>query len=195
VLGALATSHKVGIAVIAGVFIAFALASSFLLPSRWPGFPGRRVGLFVAVTVLLTAGMLAAVIALAGEPKEERSAAGAETTTSAAATTTTATTTTTAPPAAKGDAAAGKALFSSQGCSACHTFKPAGATAKVGPDLDKVATDAQKANHGSVDQYVAESIKDPNAYVVPGYPKGVMPSFAGLSDKQVGDLVAFVTGG
>ena len=190
-LGALATSHKVGIAVIAGVFIAFALVSSFVLPSRWANFPGRRVGLFVAVTALLTAGMLAAVIALAGEPKEERSAAGEETTT-AAATTTTATTT--APPAAKGDPAAGKTLFGTQGCTACHTFKPAGATAKVGPDLDKVVDDAKKANQ-PVDQYVTESIKDPNAYVAPGFPKGVMPSFASLSDKQVRDLVAFVTSG
>jgi mono/diheme cytochrome c family protein len=186
VLGALATSHKVGIAVIAGVFIAFALISSFALPARWPNFPGRRVGLFVAVTILLTAGMLGAVIALAKEPKEERSTAGEGATTAAA-------TTTAAPPATKGDPAAGKALFTAQGCIACHTFKPAGATAKVGPDLDKVAADAPKANEGPVDAYVAESIKDPNAYVVPGYPMGVMPSFAALSDKQVADLVAFIT--
>jgi mono/diheme cytochrome c family protein len=193
VLAGLATSHKIGIAVVAGVFIAFALASSFLIPAWRPNFPGKQVGLFVAVTVLLTAGMLGAVIALAKEPKEERGAAGKETTTAAA--TTTAATTTTAPPAAKGDAAAGKALFSAQGCSACHTFKPAGATAKVGPDLDNVAADAQKANRGSVEQYVTESIKDPSAYVVPGYPNGVMPTFSSLSDKQVADLVAFVTGG
>jgi cytochrome c551/c552 len=190
VLASLATSHKVGIAVIAGVFIAFALVSSFAIPSRWPNFPGRRVGWFVLVTALLTAGMLAAVIALAAEPKEERSAGGEETTT---AQTTSAPTTTTTAPATKGDPAAGKALFGSPGCTACHTFKPAGSTAKVGPDLDKVADDAQKANHGSVDEYVAESIKDPNAYVVPGYPQGVMPSFSGLSDKQVADLVAFIT--
>ncbi len=194
-LSALATSHKVGIAVVAGVFIAFALASSFLVPAWQPSFPGRRVGLFVALTVLLTAGMLAAVIALAAEPKEERAAAGEQTT----AETTTAGTTTAKPtpsaPAAKGDAAAGKSLFSAQGCSACHTFKPAGSTAKVGPDLGNVAADAQKANRGSLEQYVAESIEDPNAYVVPGYPKGVMPAFTSLSDKQVADLVAFVTSG
>ena len=190
VLSALATSHKVGIAVVAGVFIAFALASSFLVPAWQPSFPGRRVGLFVALTVLLTAGMLAAVIALAAEPKEERAAANEQTT----AETTTANPRPSAPPA-KGDAAAGRSLFSAQGCSACHTFEPAGSTAKVGPDLDKVAADAQKANRGSVEQYVAESIQNPNAYVVPGYPEGVMPAFTSLSDKQVSDLVAFVTGG
>jgi mono/diheme cytochrome c family protein len=192
VLSALATGHKVGIAVVAGVFIAFALASSFLLPALRPQFPGRRVRFFSVVTVLLTAGMLATVIALAGEPKEKREAAG-ETTTEA--TTTTTTKPAPAPPAA-GDAAAGKLLFSSQGCNACHTFKPAGSNASVGPDLDHLAADAAKANRGSVQQYATESIKDPNAYVVPGFPQGVMPTNFGssLSDKQIADLVAFVTG-
>ncbi len=42
--------------------------------------------------------------------------------------------------------------------------------------------------------YATESIEDPNAYVVPGFPKGVMPQFQ-LSDKQVADLVAFLTSG
>jgi mono/diheme cytochrome c family protein len=194
VLSALATSHKVGIAVVAGVFIAFALAASFLLPSLQPSFPGRRVGLFVVVTVLLTSGMLASVIALAGEPKEKRGAAGEETTTAAGTTTGAATTTTAPSPSNKGDPAAGKALFSAQGCNSCHTFKPAGATGKVGPDLDKLADDAKKANRGSPEQYATESIKDPSAYVVPGFPKGVMPTF-NLSDKQIADLVAFLTTG
>jgi mono/diheme cytochrome c family protein len=186
VLGALAGSHKVGIAVVAGVFIAFALSSSFLLPRLRPQFPGRRVGWFVAITVLITAGMLATVIALAGEPKEAREAEAAPgTTTNQPAP---------SPPhaAPKGDAAAGKQLFNAQGCSSCHMFKPAGATGTVGPDLDNLASDAQKANRGSVEQYATESIEDPNAYVVPGFPKGVMPTFQ-LTKKQVGDLVAFLT--
>ena len=60
--------------------------------------------------------------------------------------------------------------------------------------LDHLATDAQTANRGSLDQYTTESIKDPNAYVVPGFPSGVMPSFgATLGDKQVADLVAYLT--
>jgi cytochrome c551/c552 len=188
VLSALATSHKVGIAAIAGVFILFAFASSFLLPAVWPSFPGKYVGLFVVVCVLLTAGMLASVIALAREPKEERAAAGEKTTAAAP------TRTSRASAPAAGDAAAGKALFNAQGCKACHTFKPAGATGKVGPDLDHLAADAAKANRGSTAEYAAESIKDPGAYVVPGYPNGVMPKF-NLSDKQIADLVAFLTSG
>jgi mono/diheme cytochrome c family protein len=75
-----------------------------------------------------------------------------------------------------GDAAAGKTLFGAQGCGGCHTYKPAGSTGKVGPDLD-----------------TAQSIKNPTAYTVPGYPSGVMPSYSSLKDKQVADLVAFLT--
>ncbi len=188
-LGALATGHKVGIAVVAGVFIAFALASSFLLPALRPQFPGRRVGLFALVTAMVTAGMLATIIALAGEPKEARGAEGATGTE-----TTAPSPTTPAPAAPAGDAAAGKQLFAAQGCGSCHTFKPAGATGTVGPDLDHLAADAAKADRGSVQQYAAESIEDPSAYVVPGFPSGVMPTFQ-LSQKQVSDLVAFVTAG
>ena len=46
---------------------------------------------------------------------------------------------------ATGDAAAGKALFASSGCVACHVFKPAGSTGKVGPDLDELKGSAAKA--------------------------------------------------
>jgi mono/diheme cytochrome c family protein len=194
VLAGLATSHKIGLALVAGVFIAFALICSFVLPAKWPNFPGKRMGLFIGVSVALTAAMLAAVIALAAEPKEEHGTAAGEETT-VAATSTAAATTPAKPPPPAGDAAAGKTLFTAQGCVACHTFKPAGATAKVGPDLDNLAADAEKANRGTVEEYAAESIEDPTAYTVPGYPAGVMPAFNSLSDKQVGDLVAFLTAG
>ena len=191
----LATSHKIGLALVAAAFIGFALICSFVLPAKWPSFPGKHVGLFVAVAVCFTAAQLAAVVFLAREPIEEHvnAVAGEEAVASGGATTTSASTTPAKPPPPAGNATAGKALFTAQGCVACHTFKPAGATAKVGPDLDNLAADAQKANRGTVEEYAAESIKDPTAYTVPGYPSGVMPSFAALSDKQVGDLVAFLT--
>jgi mono/diheme cytochrome c family protein len=191
VLSALATGHKVGIAVVAGVFIVFALSSAFLLPRLRPQFPGSRVGLFVAASVLLTVGMLSTVIVLAREPKAARGAAGATTPTA-----TTATGTTAAPATPAGAPAAGKALFASQGCSACHTFTPAHATGVVGPNLDHLAADAAKANRGSVVQYATESIKNPGAYVVPGFPNGVMPTtFGSLGAKKIADLVAFLTSG
>ena len=91
--------------------------------------------------------------------------------------------------------APGKAVFSSQGCGACHTYTPAGpeAVGKIGPDLDKLAQYAQKANQGTVKQFAAMSITDPGAYVESGY-QNVMPtSFANLPKKQLADLVAFLT--
>ena len=96
----------------------------------------------------------------------------------------------------KGDAAAGKQIFlGAGGCGGCHTYTPAGTNGKVGPDLDNLAEDAQKANHGTVQDYAHESILNPGAYVVPGYSNS-MPSFAGqLDEKQVADLVAFLTQG
>ena len=96
-------------------------------------------------------------------------------------------------PTATGDPAAGKALFAAQGCNACHTFTPAGSKGTVGPDLDKLAADAQKAGQPLAD-YTETSITDPNGYVAPGFPKGVMPTtYSSLSDQQLADLVAFLT--
>ena len=90
--------------------------------------------------------------------------------------------------------AAGKALYDSNGCGGCHTFKPAASKGKVGPDLDNLAADAKKANRGSLEQYTRESIEDPDAYIVPGFPKGVMPTFKGkLTDSQINELVTFLT--
>jgi cytochrome c551/c552 len=95
---------------------------------------------------------------------------------------------------AKGDPAAGKTLFAKNGCAACHTFKPAGAVGKVGPDLDNLAQEATGAKQ-PLDQFVRISITDPNGYVAPGYNPGVMPTFSTLTPTQVADLVAFLTQG
>jgi len=93
----------------------------------------------------------------------------------------------------KGDATAGKKLFASNGCGGCHTYAPAGSNGKVGPDLDNLADDAQKANQGSLDQFVETSIVNPSAYVESGY-QDVMPkSYGNLPQKQLSDLVAFLT--
>jgi cytochrome c oxidase subunit 2 len=94
---------------------------------------------------------------------------------------------------AKGDPKAGEALFKSQGCGGCHTFKAAGTNGTVGPDLDKLATFAKTANQGSLADFTQESIANPSAYIEPGYPNA-MPNFgSSLSAKQIADLVAYLT--
>ena len=95
-------------------------------------------------------------------------------------------------PLPKGDAAAGKAVFESQGCGGCHTYKPAGSSGTTGPDLDKLAQYAQTAGKPEA-VFVHESIVDPSAYVEKGFPDGVMPKYDSLTPKQLADLVAFLT--
>lgn len=94
---------------------------------------------------------------------------------------------------AVGNAKAGAALFTSQGCGGCHTFKPAGTNGTIGPDLDKLAQYAKTANQGSLETFTQESIANPSAYIEKGY-SNVMPNFGqSLSAKQIADLVAYLT--
>jgi mono/diheme cytochrome c family protein len=93
----------------------------------------------------------------------------------------------------KGDPTSGKKLFASNGCGGCHTYAPAGSNAKVGPDLDKLPQYAQDADQGPLDQFVETSIVNPSSYVEDGY-QDVMPkSYGNLPQKQLSDLVAFLT--
>ena len=96
------------------------------------------------------------------------------------------------PPAAAGGAGGatdGKSIFASAGCAGCHTFKAAGATAEVGPDLDKVLA-------GKDADFIRESIVDPNAEIAAGYQPNVMPSTFqdSLSKEQMDALVEFLQG-
>jgi plastocyanin len=62
VLAGLSTGHKIGLAVVAAVFIAFALTSSLVAPRRRPDFPGKNgLSVFVIVSIFLFASMLTAV--------------------------------------------------------------------------------------------------------------------------------------
>jgi cytochrome c oxidase subunit 2 len=88
----------------------------------------------------------------------------------------------------------GKALFTTNGCNGCHTYKPAGATGKVGPDLDtQLPADAKKAGV-PLQAFTLKSIVDPNAFIAPGFPKGVMPeTYRKLPPDQLKALVDFLT--
>ena len=71
---ALSTSHKLGLAGVAAVFILFALASSFLFPRYRPQYPAGRLGWFTFVALVLFVGMLAAVEIFGAEPPEKAAA-------------------------------------------------------------------------------------------------------------------------
>jgi uncharacterized cupredoxin-like copper-binding protein len=74
VLAALSSGHKLGLALVAGTFILFALVSSFVLPRRNPNFPGRNLFWFVAACVALFAAMLTAVFVFGKESEEGHAA-------------------------------------------------------------------------------------------------------------------------
>ncbi len=92
--------------------------------------------------------------------------------------------------AAPGGAASGKNAFVSGGCGGCHTFKPAGANGKVGPDLDGIGS------HPNAAAFIRESIVNPNAEVTPGYQPNVMPQNfeQQLSKAQLDALVQYLVG-
>ena len=116
--------------------------------------------------------------------EQEKSAAPA------GSTTTTSTTTSTTP---SSPSAAGLSVFNSNGCSSCHTLSAAKATGTIGPDLDKLVAYAKQAKQ-PLDSFVQESIVDPEKYIQPGYPKGVMPTNFGqlLTKTQLDALVTFL---
>jgi uncharacterized cupredoxin-like copper-binding protein len=73
-LAGLTTGHKIGLGVVALVFIAFALTSSFLAPRRRPDFPGKNgLSVFVIACLALFAAMVSAVL-IFGKESEAKGA-------------------------------------------------------------------------------------------------------------------------
>ena len=62
-LGAeLTTAHEVGLIIVAAVFIAFALAASFVVPRYKPDFPGPTgLSVFVLASIVMFGLMVAAI--------------------------------------------------------------------------------------------------------------------------------------
>lgn len=194
----LPTGKAIGLLVVALVFIAFALASAFVVPARKADFPGKGRNLHLLLSGGLMVAMLLAVVFLASEPKEGAKASGEPPATetqpveppatpppaqsSTASETTTTTPETTAPAetttpsgGGSGDPAAGKKIFASAGCVGCHTLADAGATGSAGPNLDQVKP--------ALDLIVDR--------VTNGL--GAMPPFKGqLDEQQIADVAAYV---
>jgi cytochrome c oxidase subunit II len=89
-------------------------------------------------------------------------------------------------------AVAGSRLFSNLGCAGCHASNGGG----VGPSLVGLYGAEEKLADGSTvtadENYLRESILNPNAKIVAGY-AGVMPSYDGqLSEDQINQLLAYL---
>ena len=170
---AITNEGKLGLGLLAGAFIVFALLCSFYFPRRNPDFPGNRLGLFVLVASVLFVATMAGVVFFA---KEEEEAHGAEATETHGTETGEAPATTedgSAEP--EGDAAAGEAVFAEAGCGGCHALEAAGSSGTVGPNLDDSQPDYE---------LVVERVTNG---------AGAMPSFADqLDEGEIQNVAAYV---
>lgn len=99
-----------------------------------------------------------------------------------------------AAPAAADPAQEGAALVANYGCTACHA---ADQTRMIGPGwgglYNSQVTLADGSTVSADRDYLAESIRQPDARVAEGYPAGVMPAYASiLSDAEVDAMVAYL---
>jgi cytochrome c oxidase subunit 2 len=97
-----------------------------------------------------------------------------------------------------GQAAAGPpglAVFQQFGCGGCHSLKSAAATGKVGPDLDNLKQEAAGAKRGALTAFIRESIVKPGAYIAPGFPNVMPPTFGTqIPAAKLNQLVAYLAG-
>jgi cbb3-type cytochrome c oxidase subunit III len=90
-------------------------------------------------------------------------------------------------------ATTGEQIFTAAGCAGCHALSKAGANGTIGPSLDDLAS--SPGIQGNPEDFVRESLLDPDAVIADGFSAGVMPSFEGkLSDKQLQALVQYLLG-
>jgi mono/diheme cytochrome c family protein len=131
-------------------------------------------------------------ILVEGQDKRLRLAHGMATAVAAIAPVSTANATAT--PSAVDPAARGAQLVKDYGCAACHATD---SKRVVGPGWGGLYGARVSLADGSTvladDAYLAESLRQPDAKVVAGYPKGTMPAYATLlKDDEVNAIVAYI---
>ena len=86
----------------------------------------------------------------------------------------------------------GASVFTAAGCGGCHAFEPAGTDAAVGPSLDGLDPGGEP-----LEDFIRESIVDPNAKLAQGYQGDVMPNTfdKSLTDQQLDVLVQYLSDG
>jgi mono/diheme cytochrome c family protein len=86
----------------------------------------------------------------------------------------------------------GKQVYREKNCASCHQIGGDGGT--IGPPLTHIGTvAATREPEVSAEAYIHESIRDPGAYVVPGFPD-TMPRGLdrGMTREDLDDLVRYL---
>lgn len=92
-------------------------------------------------------------------------------------------------------AVAGRELFLNLGCGACHVLTDASTTGVLGPNMDGFAERAGSRVIGQdAISYTKESVVEPNAFVVEGFPPGIMPQNFGdrLTVEELDALITYL---
>ena len=97
-------------------------------------------------------------------------------------------------PAATDPIARGRQVYRELGCANCHEPSISNFFRPVGPPLNEAGLVGRKRIPGmSAEDYLRQSITDPGAYVVPGYPDSMPRGLAkGLSPEDLAALVAYL---
>lgn len=95
-------------------------------------------------------------------------------------------------------AADGAQLFRAKGCASCHDGPDSTAQFVDFPSLANASTWAGQRRDGlTAEQYVAQSMRDPNAFISPawvgGGPTTAMPQL-GLTDAEIAAVVDYLLG-
>jgi mono/diheme cytochrome c family protein len=102
----------------------------------------------------------------------------------------------------EGDSTRGEALANKLACTACHIAAPTGPAWLASGTEPGIGTRAStrytqadyQGKAQSPEQYLFESIVQPGAYVVSGFPENLMPPNYGnqLTDQDLADLIAYL---
>jgi mono/diheme cytochrome c family protein len=97
-------------------------------------------------------------------------------------------------PVATDPIARGRQVYRTLGCASCHEASLSNLFRPVGPPLNEAGLVGGKRVPGtSAEDYLRQSITDPGAYLVPGYPDSMPRSLAqDLSPEDLAALVAYL---
>ena len=91
------------------------------------------------------------------------------------------------------DVGLGEQLVMQYGCNACHSTD---GSALVGPTWQGLYGTQETLDDGSTvtvnDEYIKESIQNPNLKVVQGFTAGLMPPTLGVSDEEIPHIIEYM---
>ena len=97
-------------------------------------------------------------------------------------------------PNATDPVARGRQVYRALGCASCHEGSLFNLFRPVGPPLSEIGlVDRKRVPGVSAEEYIRQSITDPGAFVVPGYPDSMPRGLSrDLSPEDLAALVAYL---